>query len=567
MTTRKYLGRLGRPFAGLIGAGLGLAVLAALSNWLLLAVAGWFLAATAVAGLGSAVVQASFNIVLPAACVRLLAMTRILARYGERLITHDLALRQSGLVQSWLFGRIARIGSVRMSAYRGGDLLHRCVSDSDAIGRGWLDVVMPLTVACVMAIAGVAAASAFDGKCALLLAVALLAMGVVWPVCLLRRQSGDNERLETIRIEDQAALVAMLDGFETLLIERGGEALAAEIVGRAAQAQGCADRIAGRQTLHGTTVVCVAALTAMGVALLGSATFHAGQMGAGAGAAFLPMLALGALAVFDPLIPVGASCAALVRLRLAVARLSGMKSPAATPETDHAIAVPETIALDHVTVRHAEQGEAVLSGASLMLRREESTVLTGPSGSGKSTVLATLMGQIAPDQGAVLLDGHDAAGCDTRARASVVAAVPQRTHLFHDTLRANMRLAVPEAEDNAIREALDAAQLGPLVRSWPEGLDTLLGEAGPGEAGVRLSGGEARRLAVAQALLRRKPWLVLDEATVGLDADTERRVLDALDTLPWRPGIFHLAHRSAVQARAFHVLRLENGSIAPVRPP
>ncbi|GAJ28291.1 amino acid ABC transporter ATP-binding/permease protein [Acidomonas methanolica] len=564
MTTRDFLGRLGRPFAGLIGAGLGLAVLAALSNWLLLAVAGWFLAATAVAGLGSAAVQASFNIVLPAACVRLLAMTRILARYGERLVTHDLALRQSGLVQSWLFGRIARIGSVRMAAYRGGDLLHRCVSDSDAIGRGWLDVVMPLAVACVMAIAGLAAASAFDARCALLLAVALLGMGVVWPVCLLRRQSGDTERLEALRIEDQAALVALLDGFETLLIERGGEALAAEITGRAAQAQGCADRIAGRQTLHGTMVVCVAALTAMGVALLGSATFHAG---AGTGAAFLPMLALGALAVFDPLIPVGASCAALVRLRLAVARLSGMETPAATPETDRAIAVPETIALDHVTVRHAEQGDAVLSGASFVLRREEPTVLTGPSGSGKSTVLATLMGQIVPDQGAVLLDGHDAAGCDTRARASVVAAVPQRTHLFHDTLRANMRLAVPEAEDDAIWEALHAAQLGPLVRSWPEGLDTLLGAAGPGEAGVRLSGGESRRLAVAQALLRRKPWLVLDEATVGLDADTERRVLDALDTLPWHPGIFHLAHRSAVQARAFHVLRLENGSIAPVRPP
>ncbi|WP_130732874.1 amino acid ABC transporter ATP-binding/permease protein [Komagataeibacter xylinus] len=557
MKTWPPLVRLGRPLWPLIISGLALCILASLSNIFLLSMAGWFLAATAVAGLGGPVSSAAFNLVLPAACVRLLAMTRILTRYSERLLTHDLALRQNGIAQGWLFRRLARIGSTRLAGYRSGDLLHRCVTDSETLGRSWLDGVLPLATAALSCVITIGFAALFDGRTALLLGIALTLMGLAWPVWLAKQQHHDVTWRDQARAEAQATLIDTLQACETLLIEQGENGLRDLIYRSTLPVTASAASLARRQVAFEITLPITACLTATGITILGAARLHAE-----AGNAILPMLSVGALAAFDILTPLGATCSALARTNGAVKRLLDMELPPAREHIAEPLSEPRSVSFDNVTVRYPNRPDPIISNTDLMLRRGETTVLTGPSGSGKSTVMALIMGQVSATKGLVLFDDSNAVTWNTQERSASFSAVPQRAHLFHDTLRGNMSLAVPDATDEAIWSALDQAQIGNTVRNWPDGLETVLGASG-----ARLSGGEARRIAVAQALLRVTPWLILDEATSGLDLKTEHNLLDALESLPHKPTIFHLAHREGPLDRADHVVRLEHGRVVPCRPP
>src|SRR5690606_21964199 len=178
------------------------------------------------------------------------------------------------------------------------------------------------------------------------------------------------------------------------------------------------------------------------------------------------------------------------------------------------------------------------------------TAIVGPSGGGKSTVADVLIGLLAPDEGEVLVDGEPLTDAQRPAWRRRVAYVAQDVFLFHDTVRANLLLADPDADDARLWEALEAASAG-FVKDLPDGLDTVVGDRG-----TRLSGGERQRLALARALLREPELLVLDEATSSLDAVNEARVQEAIRRLHGRTTMVVIAHRLATvrDADAIHVL-------------
>ncbi len=153
----------------------------------------------------------------------------------------------------------------------------------------------------------------------------------------------------------------------------------------------------------------------------------------------------------------------------------------------------------------------------------------GASGSGKSTLAALLLKVAAPQAGRILLGGVDIADLSAADVRSRFGWLSQATHLFDDTIRANLLLGRPDADEAALWRALDEAELGEFVRGLPDGLDTWLGEGG-----ARVSGGQGRRIALARALLSAAPILVLDEPGAGLDAQTERALLQTLNAC--RPG-------------------------------
>ncbi|WP_329280845.1 thiol reductant ABC exporter subunit CydD [Streptomyces sp. NBC_00691] len=215
-------------------------------------------------------------------------------------------------------------------------------------------------------------------------------------------------------------------------------------------------------------------------------------------------------------------------------------------------AAPESVRLEleGVTVRHAGRTEPSLDAMSLTVEPGETVALIGPSGAGKSTLLDVVLGFAVPEEGgSVRIGGEPLAVLDLEAWRSRIAWVPQRPYLFAGTIAENVRLARPDASDEAVREALRDAGADGFVSELPHGLDTALGEDGAG-----LSAGQRQRLALARGFLADRPVLLLDEPTAALDGETEAGVVDAVRRLAAGRTVLLVAHRPALLAVADRVV-------------
>ncbi len=197
------------------------------------------------------------------------------------------------------------------------------------------------------------------------------------------------------------------------------------------------------------------------------------------------------------------------------------------PQPERPLPIPikgaPRLALDRVSLHFPGRARPALQDFSLSLAPGERVALVGPSGVGKSTVINLLLGLVQPDSGTVSINGVDLADADTDAIAHASAWLGQRAHIFHGTIRDNIRLARPEADDAAIQRAAERARVNEFSDVMPQGLDTPVGERGFG-----LSGGQAQRVALARAILSDAPLLLLDEPTASLDPENERLVLERI---------------------------------------
>jgi ATP-binding cassette subfamily B protein len=184
------------------------------------------------------------------------------------------------------------------------------------------------------------------------------------------------------------------------------------------------------------------------------------------------------------------------------------------------------------------------------------TALVGETGSGKTTLgyLTARLYDVA--LGSVSIGGIDVRDLSFQSLTSLVGVVSQETYLFHASVRENLRFAKPDATDEEIELAAQAAQIHDLIASLPEGYETIVGERG-----YRFSGGEKQRIAIARTVLRNPPILVLDEATSSLDTETERQVQEALDRLATGRTTLAIAHRLSTVFDADQILVLDDGRI------
>ncbi|MFC9858387.1 MULTISPECIES: thiol reductant ABC exporter subunit CydD [unclassified Streptomyces] len=217
-------------------------------------------------------------------------------------------------------------------------------------------------------------------------------------------------------------------------------------------------------------------------------------------------------------------------------------------------AVPASLRLEleDVTVRHGGRGEPSLDAASLVVEQGETVALVGPSGVGKSTLLNVVLGFAVPDEGRVRVGGTDLADLSPERWRERIAWVPQRPHLFAGTIAENVRLARPDADDDAVATALRDAGAYDFVAELPEGVRTPLGEDGAG-----LSAGQRQRLALARAFLADRPLLLLDEPTASLDGETEAGIVEAVGRLAAGRTVLLVVHRPALLAVADRVVTLE----------
>jgi ATP-binding cassette subfamily C protein len=219
-------------------------------------------------------------------------------------------------------------------------------------------------------------------------------------------------------------------------------------------------------------------------------------------------------------------------------------------------ALAHEIRLERVAFRYDADRPLVLKDLSLTIAAGKVTAIVGSSGTGKSTVADLVNGLLSPGTGRVLIDGAELAPQAARAWRRHVGYVAQDTVLFHDTVRANLRWANPDASEREMKESLSLAA-AEFVFELPQGLDTTVGDRG-----MLLSHGQRQRIALARALLRRPGLLILDEATSSLDFDNEKRILDAIEQLKGRATVLLIAHRVSAIQRADMIYLIENGLVA-----
>jgi ATP-binding cassette, subfamily B, bacterial MsbA len=225
--------------------------------------------------------------------------------------------------------------------------------------------------------------------------------------------------------------------------------------------------------------------------------------------------------------------------------------PGAREMTD----APEVIRFENVSFAY-NAGAPVLQDVNLEARQGSVVALVGPSGAGKTTLVDMVARFYDPTEGRITFDGVDLRDFRLASLRRHLGVVTQETVLFHDTVRANIAYALPEATQDAIERAARAANAHDFITELPQGYDTVLGERG-----TRLSGGQRQRIAIARAILRDPPILIFDEATSALDSESERLVQEAIEHLLEGRTVFVIAHRLSTIQNADRILVLESGRI------
>lgn len=489
----------------LLLAGMALAAATVLAGVALLGLSGWFIAATAIAGLSTATAL-MFDVFAPGAGIRLLALVRTAARYGERLTTHDATLSVLAALRERLFRGFARAGEARRLSARPALLLFRLTGDVDGLDSLYLRLIVPLAAAIVTAVLAGIAVGLVHPLAGLALACTLLAAGIGIPLAL-ARAGEKTARRRSHALEALRARAIDLSAGQTELLMAGR--VAAQI-GHVADAERrlseADDRLNRLDAIAAAAFGGVSAIVLAAMLLAAAALVEAGDIGAPV-AAFMLLVSFAAL---EPFAALRRGALELGRTLLSARRLGDRIAERPQPPTPPSPPTGVAVALDDVEVFHAGAERPVLDGLTLRVAEGEVVALTGASGAGKSTLLALVAGEIVARAGQVAARRH--------------ALLTQRTELFQDSVRDNLRLAAPDAGDDALWRALTDAGLAADVRALPHGLDTLLGEGGAG-----LSGGQSRRLALARLLLRPSPLWLVDEASESLDAATARDVLARLN--------------------------------------
>ncbi|CAK04004.1 amino acid ABC transporter ATP-binding/permease protein [Rhizobium johnstonii] len=526
-----------RRGALLLGAALSAATVTA--GIALLGLSGWFITATSLAGLSAAAI--TFDVFAPSAGIRLLAIVRTAARYGERLATHDATLGVLAALRERLFRSFAEPGAARALLHRPARLLFRLTADIDALDSLYLRILVPAAVAIGAALAASLVLGLMHPVFGLCFGLFLAGAGLCLPL-IAGRVARKHARSRAHGIEALRSRTIDLVAGQTDLLMAGRLAAQRSAIAAADRYAGRADDQLNRVETgltFGFGLVSTLLLTAslLAVAVLAETKVITA-----------PVAVLGLLVAFAAVEPFAAlrrGALELGRTLLAARRIAPRLAVAAAPEPLVAPLPRCAFSLAKVSAFHENSAVPALEDIELALQQGERLAVIGSSGAGKSSLLALLSGELSARTGNVA--------------AMTATLLTQRTELFEDSLRGNLLLANPDANEARLREALAAAGLLADIEAMARGIDTRLGEGGLG-----LSGGQSRRLALARLFLRDTPLWLLDEPTEGLDGATARDVLCRLSAMATGRSLVIATHIRREAAIADRIAVIEGGRITEI---
>ncbi len=551
MTDLLRLLRLFRPYALWMLAGIGLSIVVILANVGLLALSGWFIAAMALSGLTGQLIE----YFTPAAGIRALAILRTGGRYAERLVTHEATLRLLAALRVWFYQHLEPLAPARLQYYRGGDLLSRIRADIDSLDNLYLRVLAPTVAAAVTVLLVVAFIAAFSLRIAVIDLAGLALAGVVLPLATQRLARRLGRRAVALRADLRAGIADTARGLGELLVyqaaDRQGALIDADshalITGQRRQAW-IAGAASGFGGLIANSSMALAIVLAIPLVRAGALT-----------GPDLAMIALFVLASFEAVASLPVAFQALGETLAAARRIFEIIDTAPQiiePAQDAALPTRFDLRMTGLSMRYTPDAPWALRDIDLTVPDGGRIGIVGATGSGKTSLLNVVLRFWEFQSGTITIGGIDLRALRGETMRGYCAVLAQQTYLFNTSIRHNLSLARPGATDAHLREALRNAQILDEIIAFPAGLDTIVGETG-----TRLSGGQARRIAIARAFLKDAPILILDEPTEGLDAVSEHAVLAALEVLMRGRTTIMITHRPQSLRDVGRVLVMERGRL------
>lgn len=544
MTAAQFTAGVIRRHRGGLSRALLLGFVAAASGVGLAATSGWLISKAA---LRPPILSLEVGI----AAVQAFGLGRAVARYGERLAGHDVALRMLADLRVRVYRGLERIAPAGLPERDRGDVLSRLVADVDAVQDLILRILLPVAVAVTVCGAAVGFVTAVLPPAGAALAVGVLGAGALAPWISHRIARRAEDRLGAGRAVLTSAIVDLYEGMPELVV-CGAAAGRLDAVGEAERRLLRAERRGARAVGVGSALtVLFGGLTTVAMAWLGLNAVRSGRMDG----VMLAVLVLTPLALFEAISTLPETARAIPRVRSAVRRVLEVADAApltpdpAEPEKAEVVWTPDSV----LAVRNADigwpgGGEPVLRGIDFEVRSGQRVAVTGPSGSGKSTLAAALLRFVDPTAGTVGIDGIDLRRIPEPRLRSLIGWCGQEAHLFDTTLRENLRVGRPDADDERLWSVLRTVSLADWVAALPNGLDTLVGVLGDA-----VSGGERQRLALARTLLAETPIVILDEPTAHLDPVTAAAVSADLLAATADRTVVWITHRPEV-VRALDVV-------------
>ncbi len=487
--------------------------------------------------------------------VRFFGIARGIFRYLERLVSHDVNFRLLARIRVWFYERLEPLAPARLQRYRSGDLLTRIVTDVGALENIFVRVLAPpLTALGIVALMFVLLRG-YGIAIAWMTVGFLVLAGVVIPWLVRRRSQQPGRALVATRSELNATLVDGIQGMPDLLAYGADESYLENLnqlqhdLGRHQRRLGQLSFLNDANTDLLMNLATVAALI-LAIPLVTSGLIDG---------VYLPVILLGIMAAFEAVAPLPQAWQYLDSTLAAAQRLFEIVD--AEPEVvppEKALSLPENhaLAVYDLSFRYHPTESLVLDRISFSLPVGARIAIVGPSGAGKTTLVDILLRCWGFSAGGITFGDRDIRQLLPEQARELFSVVSQDTYLFNTSIRDNLRLAKSDATDDEIFSAARQAQIHDFIQSLPDGYDSWVGEQG-----LNLSGGERQRLAIARALLKDAPVLILDEPTANLDAITEQEVWRAMQPLMAERSTLVITHRLVGLETMDEILVLRQGQI------
>lgn len=522
-----------------------LSFLTILFNILLLGTSAWLLSKSAlqpaISTLGLAIVG-----------VRFYGISRAVCRYAERYISHNMAFHGLYDLRMWLYRSMMPLRPSILGKLGIGDLLSRLMGDVEVLQFFFLRVLIPPVSAVLITIGFAWYLSYYSMGLVVLLLVAFVLGGIVFPAFVLKYNATSSKRLLEQKAAVKTNIVESLNGMLDIVSFNRREDVKSTLIALYEKEEDYHERVETGYNLGRVAFLALVQCTMVLALFMGAMLLQGESL---ENLIYVAVIAISVQSYFEALQPMTETFNFAKESMHAMSRMEAiedLREDEAEPVVQDLVS-DAAIAFEHVNFSYGE--EVLFQDFSLSIEPGEKVAIVGASGSGKSTLFAMLE-RLLPYEGTLVLAGKDLQSYTEMESRNLMTVMDQNPYIFHATLEENIRLARPTATDEELMDAVTFSALAPLVASLPKGLQTMIGQGG-----MSLSGGEKQRVALARLYLHQKDIFLLDEPLEGLDAVTAKQLQGALSSI-WRDKtVLFITHRMQGLDQMDRIIMMEKGRI------